>query len=393
MTLRAEIWVLQELDQANAYNTCHSVSESLSNVPHERFLLLQKLNQANAYNTCHSVSESLSNVPHESPFTLPSLAHTNTFWVLLLQELNDANTFNICDESSSGILRDEEASQGFVEASQGFASTDPRIRPTFATLPGIEKCAKLLNFAVEAVQRLHIHFGIDGDLDTGQELLREWEGHSCELFELREDDVGDEHYSDYMARLDYLWARPMRRHLMLRLIALNVAAEDLSSKSGVVHFRKDKRNQQTGQLEILNTGSDELTTGSFSPLERAIDEYIYVGGYDVGGGDGLPEDYKIMGSNKHLEKLAEARCTRDSQPQWRIHGLCLLRKMVGDDLADKLDVLLPVRRVLPSLLAQLDALEPDVEDGSSDDEGIGDGSSYSSDVGDAQDDDDRNDDE
>ena len=330
MTLRAEIWVLQELDQANAYNTCHSVSESLSNVR------------------------------HESPFTMPSLAHTNTFWVLLLQELNDANTFNICDESSSGILRAEEASQGFVEASQGFASTDPRIRPTFATLPGIEKCAKLLNFAVEAVQRLHIHFGIDGDLDTGQELLREWEGHSCELFELREDDVGDEHYSDYMARLDYLWARPMRRHLMLRLIALNVAAEDLSSKSGVVHFRKDKRNQQTGQLEILNTGSDELTTGSFSPLERAIDEYIYVGGYDVGGGDGLPEDYKIMGSNKHLEKLAEARCTRDSQPQWRIHGLCLLRKMVGDDLADKLDVLLPVRRVLPSLLAQLDALEPDM---------------------------------
>jgi len=362
-------------------------------VPHERILLLQELNRANAYNTCHSVSESLSNVPHGSPpFTLPSLAHTNTFWVLLLQELNDANTFNICDESPPVILRAEEASQGVVEASQGFTSTDPRIRPTFAALPAIKKCAKLLNFAVEAVQRLHIHFGIDGDLATGQELLREWEGYNCELFELLQD-VGDEHYSDYVARLDYLWARLMRLHLMLRLIALNVAAEDLSSKSGVFHFRKDKRNQQTGQLKILNTGSDELTTGSFSPLERAIDEYMYIGGFDVGGGYGLPGDYKIMGSNEHLKKLAEARCTRDSQPQWRIHDLCLLRKMGGDDLADKLDVLLPLRRVLPSLLAQLDALEPDLEYGSSDDEGIGDGSSYSSDVGDAQDDDDRNDDE
>jgi len=164
---------------------------------------------------------------------------------------------------------------------------------------------------------------------------------------------------------------------MQRLILLNVAAEDLSNKYGTYHFRKDKFNPRTGNYELVNTCSNVLGTGgSMSHLDREMDKYLFI----ADTGSSLPEDYMIIGSNKHLTKPANGMITKESshypgtkKPHWRIHDLCLLRNMCGNTLADKLDLLLPVRRVLTSVLDHLDRVEPDddemvVSDGSSDGE-------------------------
>jgi len=308
---------------------------------------------------------------------------------LLLHELNEANRFNICYfsslqlwgpfilQSSNDGLSDED--DLFTGEHNNFAATDPRIWPTFAALPAFEQCAKLFTFAVKAVERLRTHFGVHrGDLKTGKELLHDWEGYDYELLDMRVYDLDpEENIISYYDRLDFLLTHGRRRlHLMWRLILLNVAAEDLSNKYGTYHFRKDKFNLRTGNYELVNTGSNVLSTGgSMSHLDREMDEYLFI----ADNGSRLPEDYMIMGSNKHLTKLANGMITKESshypgtkEPHWRIHDLCLLRNMCGNTLADKLDLLLPVRRVLTSVLDHLDRVEPDndemvVSDGSSDD--------------------------
>jgi hypothetical protein len=248
-------------------------------------------------------------------------------WNVLIQDLNKANRFNVIPHSDPPVLfvlsaedSEEDLDPDFQDFWAGqqnrFAATDPRIQPSYAGLTPYGKFASLFAFAEAAVKRLHKHFGIDrGDAETQRQLSREWarEGagfRSADFFDEINDhdpagssrDKLSRHIHSFNEVMRQLYRRsPARFHTMMHLIALNVAAEDLSAESGCIHFRKDSYDEDAKEWVILDTGSMILTSGSFPPLHRAIGGYLNY----TDNSNFPPSDAQSMGSAQHLQKLLD----------------------------------------------------------------------------------------
>ena len=264
-------------------------------------------------------------------------------WNVLCEDLNKANRFNVVPHSDPPKLcvlsaEDSEEDEDFDDFWKGeqnrFAATDPRIQPTYAGLTPYEKFVRLFAFAQAAVQRLQKHFGISGGdaAETQRQLSRECCFYTTgDVFEDMLQDDGMDDYGSGDDALDGVEAldgygelallmgfggpfrsfhmvmlllqkhSPARFHTMMHLIALNVAAQDLSAESGTFHFRKDFYHKETKEWMILDTGSPELTAGSFPPLHRAIGGYLAC----TDNWSYPPSDAKIMGSDEHLQKLLD----------------------------------------------------------------------------------------
>ena len=238
-------------------------------------------------------------------------------WNVLIEDLNKANRFNVIPYSHPPalfVLGAEDYEKDFQEFWKGqqnrFAATDPRIQPTYADLTPYGKFVRLFAFAEAAVKRLHKHFGLDGgDAETQRQLSDECACFSSDDFFEQVMDYDDDADDDddgvidsFTVAMELLYQiAPARFHTMMHLIVLNVAAEDLSAESGTFHFRKDSYNEDTKEWMILDTSSDELTSGSFAPLHRAIGGYLNC----TDNFDGPPSDAHNMGSDQHLQKLLD----------------------------------------------------------------------------------------